>query len=285
MHAESIVVWFGPPARLPASYLPPPYGVCLDVIDTAVWRSKSGIRCSREPLKRWAVERTAAMQGVTCAADFGHDNLAWSRMRPLPRRARMMAATFGGALFGATVAALFGMADFSPAPNVTTARHAPVAERVFTSAGGELAGAVPTMASQSRVVGEIAKAQATEQSAPIGKRTLGERAALTDEAVPARAGPSPALRQKTVMGIGMRETARKIRVTLPIHATPDEQAAFGASAATWQEDCADDWPCGDSLKSMRIELENWKAAQQHRPAQDLEDTSVRLRDHIRLTDG
>ncbi len=103
MNRESIDNGFALPPPRAASYLPAPYGVRRGVMDRFAHLSPGGVYLpATRPRRGGAVAATAG------AADFGHDNLAWSRTPPRRAHGRVLSGVIGGALLGAALTVLFG---------------------------------------------------------------------------------------------------------------------------------------------------------------------------------
>ncbi|WP_241294171.1 hypothetical protein [Burkholderia stabilis] len=287
MHAESTVNGFVPPARLPVSYLPPPYGSCRGGVDATAWNSEGAVHRLRELSVRRVNERKSAMRGVTCAADFGHDNLAWSGARTRSGRDRIMAATFGGGLLGAAVVALLGMVDVGRPPHIVASEHAPVAGHVLASAASrEHADTAPARASHILLTGQIEKGLIVEQTARTEEERLDEPITLTKKAAPARLEWPSARSREPVGGIGTRDVVRSVRARSSPHAKRHAPPDVEAATSTRQEGGADDWPSGEALKSMRIELKSAEASLRLRESAERQpvNTVIHLEQHIRLTD-
>lgn len=295
MKAESIVSRFGPPRRLPAAYLPPPYGSRRGAVD-AFARSPGRAAYPIERSVAWrVVEPGSAKQRAMRAADFGHDNLAWSR--PYVRRGRGRAAwaAVGGALSGATLALWLGampvgFGTFSGGPvdtPVSAIAHAP--ERASV-AGPEDRGDEPPRREFGVATAPV------ESDEPIGQRDLTERAAVVarsapDESAPpvvsaARSGISDV--QVAERGARRTGTGRMKHAPPVLRATRDPQPALPPPAPLRQEACGDDWPCGETLRSMRIELANWEAELAQRaqavPPDVQPAASGWMSEHTRLSD-
>lgn len=295
MKAESIVSRFGQVQCLPASYLPPPYGSRRGAVDAFARSPGRAAYPIERPVAWRVVEPGSAKQRAMRAADFGHDNLAWSR--PYVRRGRGRAAwaAVGGALSGATLALWLGAmpvgsGTFSGGPvdtQVLATAHAP--ERASVAGSGDRGDAPPMR--------ELSVATAPlEPDELIGPHDLNERPAVVTRSTPDDgAPPGVSIERSRISDVQVAERGTRRTGTVRIkHAPPvvratrDPQPALPPPAPSRHEACGDDWPCGETLRSMRIELANWEAELAQREQADPPDVqpaaSGWMSEHTRLSD-
>ncbi|WP_157659404.1 hypothetical protein [Burkholderia ubonensis] len=258
MHGESFMNRFAPPARPPSSYLPQPYGCGRGGVDAF---ARLPVLGARMPSVRYAGE----LSGAKRAADFGHDNLAWSRSGTRYGRARGIWIAAGGAMFGAALVMLLGTVLEVPgkeAGSGGTARapvvaHAP--ERVPARTLDARAAAQPPRDVAATSVEQIAPAELPRSREPAAAVVQGECAVPTARVVRGRVPDARVAESNTTR-------TKHVRV-----------------AHEPSEVCDDDWPCGDTLRLMRIELANWEAERAPVSGTGLAP-SVRAIEHTRLTD-
>lgn len=265
MNSGPAAIWFALPPPRPASYLPPPYGMrhgrLARLPSGAVYLSSGQASCR------------PAVASAARAADFGHDNPAWSRV-PQPRgRGRLVLAAVGGALLGAALTVSLGvmLADRGAVFGHATQVSLPAGN----SASAPVVGTAPAVAPAPAV----GRSGAASDLAP---------------AVPARAMPAvpPTLhRQPDTTGVRISErqamrpaSVSTARSRVPVKPRAAAQADSPALAAP--DRCGGDWPCGDELRLLQSELKR-REVYERLPA-SLESSvvgvSVRLTDHRRVTE-
>jgi hypothetical protein len=293
MSQGPVANWYALPAPRPASYLPAPYGVRRDVTARFARLSPGWVYLSAaEPTGR------PDAASATRAADFGHDNLAWSG-KPLPRgRRRLVSAAVGGALLGA-VAALLGvmLADRWAVFDYAPFRHLPLSH----SAPAPVVAAPPEMVPAAALETASASAPAPASapvlaSAPpvaaVADRS-GEprpRASVADTHATPPLQPKPTKQPGTADAPGHEREALKPASASAArsHARAQPKAArpVDPPAASAHDVCGADWLCDDELRSLQIELKRWEAqnglpeTQESRPS----GTSVHLTGHSRVTE-
>ncbi|ABI88702.1 hypothetical protein CH72_1643 [Burkholderia ambifaria AMMD] len=287
MNPGSIENWFEVPPPRAASYLPGPYGVRHGVTDRFARSSSGAVYLS---------SRRFVIAADVCAADFGHDNLAWSR-QPLQRgrgRSRLVLSAIGGALVGAALMALLGgmMAVCG-------------AELGHPARGGLAAGkrASASVVAAAHEAVPVPPATPVSDSAlalvPPSAPTASHADALPDPVRVASGHPASALqptplRRPDRTGVRARErgTGRSIsaKATLrrvpgqPPRVAPAEPSVPSVSGAP--DRCGADWPCGDALRALQVELKHREASKPIPAAvqSNAAQTSVRLTDHRRVTE-
>lgn len=302
MNRESIENGFALPPPRPASYLPAPYGVQRSAMDRFAHLSPGGVCLpATRPRRGVAVAATAG------AADFGHDNLAWSRTPPRRAHGRVLSGVIGGALLGAALTVLFGgaLADrgvgFGHAVRGSQPTRSAVSGPIVAAAVEDASALRPASASgpASALTPASASASApapasisTSPAAPTANRSdvpLDPTRRMDTHAVPA-SRPMPA-RSSDMSGtpVREREAARPIpvRTALPrVPAKPRRAAPPDTTVTGASDSCGADWPCGDALRSLQAELMRWDAPRPLPASADSRaaERSVRLTDHPRVTE-
>jgi len=279
MNPGSIENWSALPPPRAASYLPGPYGVRHGVTDRFARSSPGAVYLS---------SRRFVIGADVCAADFGHDNLAWSR-QPLQRgrgRSRRVLAAIGGALIGAVLTALLG--------GMMVVRGAELGDpaagkRASASVGAAAPEAVPVPPSTPVL-------DSAPTSVPPPGPIVSPADALPHPVRGTSGHPVPALRATPLRrpdsgrgrarepeagrSVSAKATLRRVP-TQPRPAGPAEPSVSGAP-----DRCGADWPCGDALRALRVELKH-REARKPIPAAvdgDAAQTSARLTDHRRVTE-
>ncbi|UVE64005.1 hypothetical protein L2Y90_09010 [Burkholderia pyrrocinia] len=244
MNSGPAAIWFALPPPRPASYLPPPYGMrhgrLARLPSGAVYLSSGRSSC------RPAAAPAAPAAPGARAADFGHDNLAWSRVPPPRGRGRFVLAMIGGALLGAALTVSLGV-------------MLPDRGSVFGHAAQV---SLPVGSSTSAPVDATA---AVAAPAPAVNRS-GAASDLAP-AVPVRAIPTvtPTLHRQpdtTGVRIGKREATRPASVSTArprVSVKPRAAAQADWPALAAPDRCGGDWPCGDELRLLRSELKRREA--------------------------
>ncbi|MDN7430409.1 hypothetical protein [Burkholderia sp. AU45388] len=301
MNPGSIDNWFALPPPRAASYLPAPYGVRRGVPGQFAHLSPGGVYLPA-PRSR----RGVAVAAAAGAADFGHDNLAWSRTPPPRGRGRVMLAAIGGALLGTALTVLFGgmladrWAEFGRMARGRLPEGSAGSASIVAAAAESAATLRPASASDPASASSLASAfPAASAPASISMPSAGQSGMPPDpprrkgaHAVPALRLPPP--RTSDMAGMSVRERQRmrpvpvrtvlpsmpaKLRSTAPVDTS--DTTSSGAPAP-----CGADWPCGDALRSLQAELKQWEAARQSSAPADsrAEQMPVRLTDHPRVTE-
>jgi len=279
MNPGSIDNWFALPPPRAASYLPAPYGARRDVTDRFARLSPGMVYL---PAVRSYHDMAVAADAR--AADFGHDNLAWSRTPPLRGRGRVVSAAIGGALLGAALTALLGVIP---------------ADR-WAGFGHVVRGSLPAEhAAPASVVAAVPEAAPAPVSAPAPAPAPAPVSALPPAPVdrsdasfrPARAADGRSLRRPGTAGTRSREhgVVRPVAArAAPPHVPAKPQAAVSAipPVSATPDPCGADWPCGEALRSLQVELKRWET-RKPLPASgegNAVELSVRLTDHLRVTE-
>jgi|GEM_PF-3077388 len=284
MNPGSIENWFALPPPRAASYLPGPYGVRHGVTDHFARSSPGAVYLS---------SRRFVIAADVCAADFGHDNLAWSR-RPLQRgrsRSRLVLSAIGGALLGAALMALFG--------GMMAVRGAEL--------GHPARGSLPAgQRASASVVAAAREAEPVPPATPVSDSALALVPPSAPTASQANALPHPVrgasghpvsalrpapLRRPDSGSVRARkpEAARPVSAKATLRRVPAQPRPAGPadpSVSGARDRCGADWPCGDALRALQVELTHWEASKPIPAAVESHaaQTSVRLTDHRRVTE-
>lgn len=284
MNPESIDNWFALPPPRAASYLPAPYGVRHGVTDCFARSSPGAVYLS---------SRRFVIAADVCAADFGHDNLAWSR-QPLQRgrgRSRRVLAAIGGALLGAALTALLGwmMAVRGTELGDLAGGSLPAGKRASASVVAAAPEAVPVppstpvLDSASTLVPPTGPIVSPADALPHPVRGASGHPVPALRATPLRrpdSGRGRAREPEAGRSVSAKATLRRVPAQ-PRPAGPAEPSVSGAP-----DRCGADWPCGDALRALRVELKHREASKPIPAAVegDAAQTSARLTDHRRVTE-
>lgn len=281
MSPGSIENWFALPPPRAASYLPAPYGARHGV--TARFASSS-------PESVYLPNHRLVVASDTCAADFGHDNLAWSRKPPPRGRARLMLAAIGGAVLGAALMALLGamMAGRAAEQSHSARGSLPTGKRAPASVVASAAEVVPSptqvLDSVPALAAPSAPAASRAGALPQPMRGANGHAVPALRPTPPRRSDSASVRVRepeVVQPVSGKAAFRRAP-TKPRPAAPADSSVSRAPGR-----CGDDWPCGDALRALQGELKQWEA-RKHLPAAREShvagQTSVHLTDHRRVTE-
>ncbi|WP_412525107.1 hypothetical protein [Burkholderia lata] len=310
MNPGPIENWFALPPPRAASYLPAPYGVRHGVTDCFA-RSLPG--------EVYLSNRRLAVAADACAADYGHDNLAWSSKPPPRGRGRLVSAAIGGAVFGAALMALLGavMADrgaelghaarggpaagsrasesvVAVAPETAPAPPpAPVSDAMSALAPppAPVSDAMPALAPPPAPASDTMPALAPPRAPMVSQADVSSHPVrgANEHAVPALR-PTPHRRPdrgsvrtrepEVVRPVSAQGASRRVP-TKPRPAGPADLSVSGAP-----DRCGADWPCGDALRALQVELKHWEARQQLPAAVESHtaEAPVRLTDHRRVTE-
>ncbi|WP_124499918.1 MULTISPECIES: hypothetical protein [unclassified Burkholderia] len=281
MNPESIDNWFALPPPRAASYLPAPYGVRHGV--TARFARSS-------PGTVYLSNRCLAVAAGACAADYGHDNLAWSRKPPPRGRGRLVSAAIGGAVFGAVLMALLGamMAGRGAEPGPLWGSM-PTGKRASASIVAATPDAIP--APPPAPASDATPALAPPL-APVVRQADTQPHPVRGAGGPAVPAPRPMPpRRPDMENVHTRElevvrplSAKAVAHRMPAKPRPAKPADSPVSGAP--DRCGADWPCGDALRALQVELKHWEARKPLPTAVESKaaETSVRLTDHRRVTE-
>lgn len=275
MSSDRIVSGFALVVLRPATYLPPPYGIRRGAAGVFARPSGRALHLHAGALAcRPFGDAAAVWDGALRAADFGHDNVAWSRPAPRRNTRRMALALIGGALFGAATTWFGGVLTRSGNARIDTVRASvpaaePPAAPVQTAAAEVPVHALPPPPAVEPV-------RMTESSTPVAPPHQVHRDAAharVDEPETPRAQPA-----RTASA----SAPATVRSYAPRVARPGTRRAQAAPA----DQCDTDWPCGETLRSMRRELAQWEAARQRRALPESGDAGhvLGLGEHTRVTE-
>ncbi|WP_141684898.1 hypothetical protein [Burkholderia stabilis] len=263
MNSEPAAIWFAMPPPRPASYLPPPYGMrhgrLARLPSGAVYLSSGRSSC-----------RPAAAPGAR-AADFGHDNLAWSRV-PQPRgRGRLVLAAVSGALLGAALTVSLGvmLVDRGAVLGLADRANPPAGNPVAAPAVATMPAAVP-----APVVDRLGAASGPAPAAP----------AILDVPPTLHRQPNSTRAQSREREAMRPASVSTARPRVPVKPRAAAQADSPALAAS--DRCGGDWPCGDELRLLQSELKR-REAHDRLPAsleRSVVGMPVRLTEHRRVTE-
>ncbi|MCL4631375.1 hypothetical protein [Burkholderia sp.] len=277
MNPGSIENWFALPPPRAASYLPAPYGVRRGVTDRFARPSPGAV---------YLTNSRSTVTAHACAADFGHDNLAWSRKPSVRGRGRLTSAAIGGTLLGVVLMALFG---------AMTEQRGHVARRSPPAGNGASEVVVATAPEAALAPPPTPRLDSTP-ALPSAALVTSHAEVLPRPVSGANEHPVPALRQAPRRrSTGERMRAREPWDVRPVSANatlrhaPAKPRPTGAAPPPVTrplDRCGADWPCGNDLRALQAELKRWEARQQ--PPAVVEkhamQTSVRLIDHRRVTE-
>ncbi|WP_175877726.1 hypothetical protein [Burkholderia sp. BCC0097] len=283
MNPGSIDNWFALPPPRAASYLPMPYGVRRGVPD----------RFKRLLAGAVYLPTGSVVAAEVRAADFGHDNLAWSRKPPKSGLGRAVSVAIGGVLLGAALTAVLGtmLADRGAAfgravPGRLLARTAPSASVAAVASAAvpvpnPMAAQTPAPPAVSTSLPTPAASRSSASSSPA--RGTDAHAVPPQQRTPlhpsdtarSRGREAPAARPGAVRPASPREPATHWAVK------PGDSNVSDAS-----DNCRTDWPCGNELQSLQAELKRWDA-RKSLPASgegNAPEMSARLNDHRRVAE-
>lgn len=292
MNPEPIENWFALPPPRAASYLPAPYGARHGVTDRFARSSPGAVYLSN---------RRSAVVADVCAADYGHDNLAWSSKPPPRGRGRLVSGAIGGALLGAALMALLGAmigdrgAELGRASRGSLATGNPASASVVAVARETLPApvldAMPAPAPPPAPVPDTMPALAPPPARMMSQADVSSHPVrgAHEHAVPALR-PTP-LRRPDRGSVRAREPAVARPVTAQdasrrVPTKPRPAGPADASVSGAPDRCGADWPCGDALRALQVELKHWEARKPLPAAVESKaaETSVRLTDHQRVTE-
>ena len=286
MNPGPIENWFALPPPRAASYLPAPYGVRHGVTDCFARSSPGAVYLSN---------RRLAVAADACAADYGHDNLAWSSKPPPRGRGRLVSVAIGGAVFGAALMALLGAMMADRDAELSHAARGSLAMGNRATASVVAVAPAPPPAPVSDAMPALAPSLAPALAPPPARMVSQAEVSshpvrgANGHAVPAWR-PTPLRRPdrgsvrarepEEVRPVSAQGASRRVP-TQPRSAGPADSSVSGAP-----DRCGADWPCGDALRALQVELEHWEARQPLPTAVESKaaETSVRLTDHRRVTE-